>query len=76
MNTHLGLMPNGQSFKNQYLPAAKAQAKYYHRRMTFWHKEYKCCSRNGSAETNLTRNHKVEGLIPGLAQWIKDPVLL
>ena len=25
---------------------------------------------------NLTRNHEVEGLIPGLAQWVGDPVLL
>ena len=25
---------------------------------------------------NLTRNHEVEGLIPGLAQGVKDPVLL
>ena len=23
--------------------------------------------------TNPTRNHAVEGLIPGLAQWVKDP---
>ena len=26
--------------------------------------------------TNPTRNHKVVGLIPDLAQWINDPVLL
>ena len=26
--------------------------------------------------TNQTRNRKVAGLIPGLAQWVKDPVLL
>ena len=25
---------------------------------------------------NPTRNHEVEGLIPGLTQWVKDPVLL
>ena len=25
---------------------------------------------------NLTRNCEVAGLIPGLAQWVKDPVLL
>jgi len=29
----------------------------------------------GSAETNLTKNHGVADSIPGLAQWIKDPVL-
>ena len=23
--------------------------------------------------TNPTRNHEVSGLIPGLAQWFKDP---
>ena len=25
--------------------------------------------------TNLTRNHKVADLVPGLAQWVKDPSL-
>ena len=26
--------------------------------------------------TNLTGNHEVVGSIPGLAQWVGDPVLL
>ena len=33
-------------------------------------------SRHGAAETNLTRNHEVGGLIPGLPQWVKDLALL
>ena len=26
--------------------------------------------------TNLTRNNEVDGFIPGLTNWVKDPVLL
>ena len=32
--------------------------------------------RHGAAEMNQTRIHEVSGLIPGLAQWVKDLALL
>ena len=32
-------------------------------------------SHHGTVETNLTTNHGVVDLIPGLAQWVKDPTL-
>ena len=39
------------------------------KKMCFW------SSRCGTVETNLTKNHEVVALIPGLAQWLKDLVL-
>ena len=35
----------------------------------------KWSSCRGAVETNLTRNHEISSLIPGLAQWVEDPTL-
>ena len=43
--------------------------------VTFFLKEKVGSSHCGSAEMNLTSNHEVVGLIPGLTQWVKDPAL-
>ena len=32
-------------------------------------------SRHGAVEMNLTMNHEVSGLIPGLTWWVKDRAL-
>ena len=46
------------------------QNKYFKKKDKDW------SSRHSAAETNPTRNREVAGLIPSLAQWVKDLALL
>ena len=39
-------------------------------------KELSRSSHCGTAEMNLTHIREDAGMIPGLSQWVKDPVLL
>ena len=41
----------------------------------FFSKKYFGSSYGGSVVTSPTSMHEDSGLIPGLAQWVKDPVL-
>ena len=43
--------------------------------MKFLFKKEDRSSHRGAAVMNPTRNHKVVGSIPGLAQWVKDLAL-
>ena len=40
-----------------------------------WFKIHSKSFCHGAAKMNPTRNHEVSGSIPGLTQWVKDPVL-
>ena len=59
------------------LKKLKLQLPYRHTTSEYLAKEneHAGSSRCGTVETNPTRNHEVGGSIPGLTQWVRDPVL-
>ena len=52
-------------------PLTKVQNLYSKTYKTLWRSSHR-----GSVEMNLTCIHEDDGLISGLAQWVKDPALL
>jgi len=57
------------------LEEAEADVAYYQAVLSEKRREAARRNQLGIGLTNQTRNHEVVGSIPGLAQWVMDPVL-
>ena len=53
----------------------KGVKELFHKLNEIMKKKKTLSSRHGAVEMNQTRNHEVAGLIPSLAQWVKDLAL-